>query len=84
MRKRKLCVWGREGGGGVGVRGDQGGCWSRLLALCVTFTARGNRTFISSAREGSNAGLEILQLSGGECIVPSPVARSYYHLETSI
>jgi hypothetical protein len=77
--KKKIYVWGRrEGGGRVG------GCWSRLLALCITFTARGNRTFISFTWEGSNARLKILQLSSGECTVPSPVARSYYHSEISI
>ena len=48
-----------------------------MLALYVTFTACRNQTFISSAREHSNAGLEILQLSGGECTVPSLVTRSY-------
>ena len=70
MRKRKaMSVGGREGGGGVGC-GGLGGCWSRLLALCVTFTTRGNQTFMSSAQEGSNAGLEILQLSDDECTVP--------------
>ena len=70
--KSYVC-WGREGGSRVGV---WGGCWSRLLALCVTFTACRNRTFISSTWEGSNAGLEILQLSGGECTVLSPVDGS--------
>ena len=78
-KKKDMCVGGREGGGGVAVWGGLGGCWSRLLALCVTFVARENQTFISSAREGSNVGLEILQLSGGECTIPSPVARSFYH-----
>ena len=34
--------------------------------------------------EGSNVGLEILQLSGGECTVPSPMAGSYYHPKTSV
>ena len=55
-----------------------------LLALCVTFTPCENRTFISFAREGSNVGLEILQLSGGENTVPPPVAGSYYHPETTV
>jgi hypothetical protein len=55
-----------------------------LLALCVTFTPRGNQTFNSSAQEGSNVGLEILQLSCDECIVPSPAARSDYHPKTIV
>jgi len=55
-----------------------------LLALCVTFTPCENQTFISSTQEDSNVGLEILQLSDGECKVPSPVAGSYYHSETAV
>ena len=48
---------GGDGGGGEGLGGMLG---QGLLALCVTFTPRGNRTFICSAREGSNTGLKIL------------------------
>ena len=68
-KKSYVCVGegGQQWGGATG--GGLGGCWSRLLALCVTFTTCGNKTFISSTLEGSNAGLEILQLSGGECTV---------------
>ena len=55
-----------------------------LLSLCITFTPCGNQTFISSAREGSNVGLKILQLSGGECIVPSPSVGSYYHPKIAV
>ena len=82
--KKSYVCWGREGGSGGGGEGLGGMLGPRLLALCVTFMPYRNRTFISSTREGSNVGLEILQLSSGECIVPSPTARSYYHPETSV
>ena len=76
---KKLCVCeGERGEVGVGDVGVGVSC------SLHNFYARGNQTFISSAREGSNTRLEILQLSGGECTVPSPVAGSYYHPETSI
>jgi len=77
-------VWGEGGGDGGGGEGLGGMLGQGLLALCVTFTPCGNRTFISFAWEGSNTGLEILQLSGGECTVSSLAARSYYLPETSV
>ena len=75
-KDKKSYVCGGEGGGGGGGEGLGGMLGQGLLALCVTFTTRGNRTFISSVWEGSNTGLKILQLSGGECIVPSSAASS--------
>ena len=80
-KKSYVCVGGERRvvmGGGLGGMLGQG-----LLALYVTFTPHGNRTFISFTREGSNVGLEILQLSGGECTVPSLATGSYYHPKTT-
>ena len=76
-KKSYVCVGGRgqRGWGDVGV-----GVACSLRNFYDTWESN----FISSMREGSNAGLEILQLSGGECTVPSPVARSYCHPETSV
>ena len=59
---KKSYVCGGGGGGDVRV--------GVPCSLCNFYACR-NRTFISSAREGSNVGLEILQLSGGQCTIPS-------------
>ena len=84
--KKSYMCGGREGTAvgeaeGGRVRGYVG---ARVACSLRNFYATRESNFHQFHVGGSNVGLEILQLSSGECTVPSPVARSYYHPETSI